>query len=402
MFSKRSRGFAQVTNALYRKRDALLARGEEIADLTSGSVHPTLRYPRQPLEAALRAGAQQAEIYRPDPLGQRIAREAVQDYYRREGLEIPASQIVLTPGTSVAYLNAFMLFADAGDHILCPNPTYPLFDGIAALCGARLTSYRLSESCGWAIDFDHLRASITPRTRAIILISPHNPTGAVASASEVAHLAEIAARHQIPIISDEVFCPFLFDPAPFPRPSQTDAPLVVTLNGFSKMFALPGMKIGWMALSGDAARVKEAMERLAAISDTFLPVNEAAQFAVPAIFQEGRSFLQAYQRAILERRQMAIEILSRAPRLMWTPPAGGFYLTFRIDQPAVDDEAAALALLEEDHILVHPGFFYDLTPSHLVMSFISAPDALKTCLGQIVQRFAPSSPGPHRPLLPGS
>jgi aspartate/methionine/tyrosine aminotransferase len=324
-------------------------------------------------------------------MGQAVAREAVSGYYLEEGVSIPAAQIVLTPGTSLSYLYAFLLFADAGDEILAPTPTYPLFDAIATLCGVKMVPYRLDPSRQWAIDTDHLLASITPRTRAIVVISPHNPTGAVASRAELATLATLAHRHHIPIISDEVFGSFLFGQGSLPRPAATDAPLVVTLNGFSKMFALPGMKIGWMAFSGEEALVRQAISGMAALSDTFLPVNEIAQFAVPAIFLGGKRFLLEYRNAIAESRSIAVDLLSSSRHLSFVPPAGGFYLALRLNHPGLDEEAVALDLLREDRILVHPGFFYDLEGSHIVLSFASETESLRRSLGCLLERIEKSA-----------
>ena len=211
---------------------------------------------------------------------------------------IPSNQIVITPGTSVSYWYCFKLLAEPGDEILTPQPSYPLFDYIAKLCGVQLRHYRLREDRGWAIDLNHLEDQITTRTRAIVLISPHNPTGMVAGDSDLRALAEIATRHNLPIISDEVFSEFLFGMDSLPRPASTTAPLVFTLNGFSKMFALPGMKIGWIGLSGDPELVAKSLSALELISDTFLPVNEIAQFAVPQIFEQGRGFLAGYRKWI--------------------------------------------------------------------------------------------------------
>lgn len=385
MFSDITDRFQGETNPLYRERDALLARGERIIDLVSGNVHPHgLLYPQQVLEKALREAVGKARVYRPHPLGQPIARDAISRYYRNEGLSIPPEQIVLTPGTSLSYWYAFKLFAEPGDEILSPRPTYPLFDAIAALSGARMTDYRLREADRWAIDLDHLESQITPRSRAIILISPHNPTGAVADENEIARLAEIAARHRLPIIADEVFSPFLFRRDRLPRPASTNAPLVLTLNGFSKMLALPGMKIGWLALSGEAPLVRKALTALETISDTFLPVNEIAQFSVPALFEEAKEFLPAYRSAIQERAQLAIDLLSRSDDLSFIPPEGGFYATVQINQPKADEERIALDLLRQESILLHPGFFYDLEPPHLVLSFVSEPGVLERNLGKIV------------------
>lgn len=384
MFSNIADHFQGETNPLYRERDALLARGKKIIDLVSGNVHHHgILYPQLILNQALTSAAEQARIYKPNPLGQPIAREAISRFYREEGLSIPAEQIVVTPGTSLSYWYAFKLFAGPGDEILSPRPTYPLFDAIAALAGVRMVDYRLREADRWAIDLDHLESQITPRTRAIILISPHNPTGAVAQEDEVTRLAEIAARHRLPILSDEVFSPFLFRQNRLPRPATTNAPLVLTLNGFSKMLALPGMKIGWIALSGEAPLVQKALAALETISDTFLPVNEIAQFTVPALFEGAKNFIPDYQSAIRERARIAVDLLSRSERLSLIPPEGGFYLTVRINDPKADEEGIALDLLRRHSLLLHPGFFYDLEPPHLVLSFVSEPELLAESIGKI-------------------
>ena len=317
----------------------------------------------------MNAATEATRVYKPDSLGQRVAREAIAQYYG--SLKIPADQIVVTPGTSVSYWYCFKLLAEQGDEILCPQPSYPLFDYIAQLCGVELKYYRLSESSGWAIDLEHLESQISSGTRAIVLISPHNPTGMVADSRQLAKLAEIARRNSLPIISDEVFSEFLFGLNEFPRAARTNAPLVFTLNGFSKLFALPGMKIGWMAISGETALARKALSALELISDTFLPVNEIAQFAVPEIFHRGQQFLKQYVRWIERCRDQAVEGLKG---ISFVQPRGGFYITVPI---GTDEERAAASLLEDEGILVHPGYFYDIVPDHLVMTFIDDPAALR-------------------------
>src|SRR5207302_5604535 len=154
-----------------------------------------------------------------------------------------------------------------------------------------------------------------------ILISPHNPTGMVADDAQLAGLAEIAARHHLPIISDEVFSEFLFGLDKLPRPAATQAPLVFTLNGFSKMFALPGIKLGWMAVSGDAHLVKKSLNVLEMISDTFLPVNEMVQFAVPLIFEHGVEFQRKYAEWL---RQCFERAMAGLADVDFVRPRGGF------------------------------------------------------------------------------
>ena len=357
-------------NPLYQLHDKLKAEGARVTDLVRGNVNEHgIVYPPEVLVEILQHGAEAARIYRPDSLGQRPAREAIARFYGSE--KISVDHIVITPGTSVSYWYCFKLLTENGDEILCPQPSYPLFDYIARLAGVYMRQYRLNEANNWAIDLDHLESQITTGTRGIVLISPHNPTGMVADENQLRGLADIAKRHSLPIISDEVFSEFLFGFDSFPRVADTDAPLVFTLNGFSKMFALPGMKVGWMAVSGDEALVKKSVAALDLISDTFLPVNEIMQFSVSEIFGRGGEFLGRYKNWIGRCRTAAIEGLKGTK---FVEPRGGFYITLPMDR---DEEEAAANLLSKDGILVHPGYFYEIAPDHLVMTFIDEPDKIK-------------------------
>ena len=356
-------------NPLYSLHDELRTQGTPIVDLVRGNVNEHgIVYPKDILSDILAQSLASAKVYRPDPLGQSVAREAIAAYY--DNGAISAQQVVITPGTSVSYWYCFKLLAEPGDEILSPQPSYPLFDYIAQLCGVTMTPYRLVESREWAIDLDHLEHQIGPRTRAIVLISPHNPTGMVASAKQIAGLAEIAVRYDLPIISDEVFNEFLFGLDTLPRPAGSKAPLVFTLNGFSKMFALPGLKLGWIGVSGNSEYVQSALGALEMISDTFLPVNEAVQFAVPQIFERGHKFRKEYSTWIRHCHELA---MSGLVDVDFVRPKGGFYVTVPIFE---DEETAATALLRDHGILTHPGYYYDIEPNHLVMTFIHDPQTL--------------------------
>jgi len=379
-FSSTADSLHAPKNPLYLLLDEIRRDGRHVTDLVRGNVNEHgIVFPPEDLNDILREAAEAARVYRPDSFGQETARAAISAYY---AARIPSGQILLTPGTSVSYWYCFKLLAETDDEILTPQPSYPLFDYIAKLCGVRLTHYRLREAEDWAIDLEHLENQISTRTRAIVLISPHNPTGMTADADTLRGLAGIARRHGLPIISDEVFSEFLFGIDRLPRASETDAPLVFTLNGLSKMFALPGMKIGWIAVSGDDAFVKKAMSSLELMSDAFLPVNEIAQFATPGIFARGRAFLERYRNWVAERRRDALDALSGC-RLV--EPRGGFYITLPIPH---DEETAALRLLRESHILAHPGYFYDIPPNHLVMTFVHNPGSAREAFSKIKKECA--------------
>ena len=379
------------SNDLYRLRDELQAHGHVIRDLVSGNINESdYIFPQNLVEEILARASRRCRVYRPDSFGQRPAREAVSEFYSRSGVSINPDDILITPGSSLAYWYCFTLLAEAGDEILCPRPSYPLFDYIALLAGVKLTSYRMSEENGWAIDLEYLEANITTRTRAIVLISPHNPTGYVASAEEIAGLSDIARRHNLPIISDEVFSEFLIEPGELPRPATGGAPLVFTLNGFSKMFALPGMKFGWMAVSGDADKVRRAMRALELISDTFLPVNEIAQAAAPEFFQLGNSVRFEFSMRIRDAWRLTEKYLLETAVCRYEKPHGGFHVVLKLDggSDACDEEEAARRILRENYLLVHPGYFYDMDPHHIVLCFVQKPEIINTAFPELLKALA--------------
>lgn len=378
MFSRIASDFTAGPNRLSQAVARRRAAGLPVVDLIDGN--PTrhgLRYPVTALQEILREVAVPAAVYQPDSRGQLAARGAICDYYRTQGVQFDAGHVILTPGTSQSYWYLFQLLADPGQEILVPQPSYPLFDYIAALCHVTLRPYPLDPAQAWGIDLDRLAAAITPRTRAIVLISPHNPTGQVATLAEVSGLAELAAAHALPIFADEVFSEFVFDGVPLARPAQTDAPLVFTLNGFSKLLALPGLKVGWIAVSGGQdALVKNAVLSLETMADTFLAASEVSQVAVPALLAQREPFLTTYRHAVARRAALTQRLLAGSIRFSFNPPRGGFYLTLDVSQLTTNDEHLALDLLLETGILLHPGWFYDTPTPHLVLSFLAEEDVL--------------------------
>jgi alanine-synthesizing transaminase len=379
-FSPLTVDFGGSTNRLYKRVLELKASRTDFIDLVGANVHDAgIDFPQDVLADIVVEAAALARHYRPDSLGQASARRALAEYADN----IP-ERILLTPGTSISYWYTFSLLAGPGDEILCPRPSYPLFDYIARMSRVEIVPYRLDEARGWRIDLEHVEHQIGDRTRALVLISPHNPTGMVAQPSEVAALCTLARRNDIALIVDEVFREFTFGNVKPTRPAEGDAPLVFVLNGFSKMYALPGMKIGWISVSGDPELVASVMRTLEMISDTFLPVNEIAQFSVPAVLERGQPFLRNYKRRIESARDDALTALGDRPGVA---SPGGFYFVVPFDLP-VEDEDLAIELLTEKHVLTHPGYFYDIDGRHLVVSFVGAPDRVMEGLGRIREHLA--------------
>jgi alanine-synthesizing transaminase len=384
MFSKIAGKLHGQSNALYTLRDELKAQKNDIQDLVSGNINDQgFVFPQNILEEILVRASRQCRIYHPDSFGQESARQAISEYYRQQDIFFDPKCILITPGSSLSYWYCFKLLADEGDEILCPCPSYPLFDYIALLSGVKLIPYPLSEERNWAVDLDRLEACISTRTKALALISPHNPTGHVASSEEISGLADIARRHDLAIIGDEVFSEFLLENKPLPRPAGSHAPLIFTLNGFSKMFALPGLKFGWMAVSGDQDKVGQAMRSLELISDTFLPVNEIVQSSAPEIFRHGLSAAKEFAQRIQQCWELAESHLAQSRHWSYVRPEGGFYVALRL--LSLEEERAAETILRNAHLLVHPGYFYDMSPDHLILSFVQSPEVLRDSLPKLLR-----------------
>ena len=294
--------------------------------------------------------------YAPDPLGQLAAREAVAEYYVARQWSISPPQLLLTPGTSLGYFYALRILTRPGDDVLVPKPGYPLFDDLCALLGLTARSYHLrQEADQWAFDLEEIAFQTTPRTRAIVIVSPHNPTGNVPGAEALRAVGEFCRARSLALLFDEVFAEY--SPAPFVRPQPEDFPLLLVLNGLSKMLALPGAKMAWLAAAGDRQNVRSFMDAAAHLSDTFLPVSELMQGALPKLLREGLTEeLPQLQRLVERGRATVREALPQA-----LIPTSGTYFTVPLTNDAND--LAIATLIAELGVHVHPGSFYGMPPS---------------------------------------
>jgi len=365
----------------------LTAQGRSVAKLYAGNPNENgIQFPSEIL-SAIYLNYFQAQQYAPDPQGWLRARAAIAEYYNRERDLVRADDIVLTSGTSESFWYLCALLTQPGDNILLPTPGYPLFGEVARLAHIEPKNYRLDSARGWRLDPDSVERAINDRTRAILLISPHNPTGMVATTEEIHALAALAVRHNIALICDEVFCEFYFGTGNFPRLMELapDA-RCFTLNGISKMFALPALKLGWIAATGPETARLAAVDRLAHIADTFLSCHEPIQRGLPQLFTGGAPFVSWYRTEMFKRRALALTALALSPRIHVVPPDGGFYLMARIDSPRwPDEEALVIALLQEHGVFVHPGYFFDFDDGvHLVISFLTEPTRLARGLEAIL------------------
>ena len=368
------------SNPLSREIAAFRRAHRPFLDLTSSN--PTragLAYPR---EAILEALASPGVLnYDPDPRGALAAREAVATYH---GHGLDPEDLILTASTSEAYAWLFKLLCDPGDDVLVPSPSYPLFHWLAALEGVAARPVSAVWYDRWNLDFQALGQALTPRTRAVVVVNPNNPTGQFLTRAEWEGLLAFCAEHGLALLVDEVFSDYVLEPAPDRLPTalaEAEPPCpVFVLSGLSKIAALPQLKLGWIAARGSLAR--GCLEDLAFLADQYLSVSAPAQAAAAAILR----LAPGIQAGLLERlwsNLAALDLtLADHPSLSRARVEGGWSAILRI--PALEPgEDCALRILKTQGVLVHPGHFFDLPgDGHLVCSLL--PKAFATGMAQIV------------------
>ncbi len=329
-----------------------------------------------------------AHTYAPDPHGLATARAAVVAYYaKQQHLMVDPANLVLTAGTSEAYSYLFKLLTDPGDAVLVPAPSYPLFEYLAGLEGVTLVPYPLRYDGAWSVDFPALEKAITPQTRAIIVVHPHNPTGMFIKRGEARRLVGLCWANDLALISDEVFLDYgaAADPDRAPSFVSIDDVLTVTVSGLSKVAGLPGLKAGWLALSGPPDARSTALDRLEVIADSYLSVSTPVQLALPQLLPAGAALRRQIAARVAENRAALTEALAGALPLDLLPAEGGWYATLRL--PAIQPEETWALTLLEDGVLVHPGYFFDFAfDPLLVLSLLPPPEVFSEGISRIISR----------------
>ena len=341
-------------------------KGGAAYDLTeSNPTRAGIPYDRASILAPLSDPA--SLVYEPAAAGLPAARQAVASY-----CGVSPDHVLLTASSSEAYSFLFKLLCDPGDEILAPRPSYPLFEFLASLEAVIVKQYPLRYQEGWWMDTAAVQKMITPRTRAIVVVNPNNPTGSYVKQAEIAALDSFG----IPIVSDEVFAGYSFEPDPQRVTTLASASSrAFSLGGFSKLLGLPQMKLGWIVTQDAQSR-----ERLELIADTFLSVSAPVQHAAASWLELRRPF----QAAMMERL---------AGNLAWLRTQceplrveGGWYATLRLPRTRSEEEWA-IAFLEEDDVLIQPGYFYDFeTEAFAVLSLLTRPEIFREGVSRILRR----------------
>lgn len=373
----------RLAQALRNRRES----GLPVLDLTESN--PTrcgLEYDEEAVLEAL--AARGSMLYEPHPLGLPEARKAVSEYYAGRGIDAPLERILLTSGTSEAYSFLFRLLAEPGDEVLVPSPSYPLLELLAELNDVRLVRYPLVYDHGWRIDLESLPAAITPSSRALVVVSPNNPTGSFLQYGELAALTGLAKRHKLALIADEVFADYAWGDVLDRAASVAgvEGCLAFTLNGLSKTSGLPQMKLGWIVVNGPAALVADAMARLEIIGDTYLSVETPVQRAAKVLLGQAKRM----QPQIMERIHGNLKFLDKRlesnSTLSRLRGEGGWYAVLR-GAGIESDEDWAVELLDRDGVYLHPGHLFEFDgEGYLVVSLISPESDFRKGVGLLARR----------------
>ncbi len=384
MFSSRTE-WNTALNRLTQLLNAKRQQGETIIDLTeSNPTHCGFLYPQSDILAAIADPS--ILTYQPEPFGLMSARCAVADYYSKRGIHVDPGNIVLTASTSEAYAFLLKLLCNAGDSVIVPRPSYPLFEYLCRLNDVELRHYRLEYDGEWHMDFESLQTNLTRSTRAIILVHPNNPTGSYVKQDEFEKLCRCVSERDCAIIADEVFESYslVSEERRANILSREREVLVFSINGISKLLAFPQLKASWIVVGSGSRQACEALDRLEVIADTYLSVNTPVQAALPRLFQHLPA-IGGQIRARLQANHELLQKLLSGSSISVYYLEGGWYATLRFPGTQSDDEWA-INLLDRINTLLYPGHFFSFEQSScLVLSLISPPSMMEDGVRRIRQ-----------------
>ncbi len=375
------------TNAISRAVDALRASGTRFVDLTeSNSTQVGLSYPSDLLEELANP---RGLVYEPHPRGLRAAREAVTAEAARRGTVIDPAHVLMSASTSEAYSWLFKLLCDPGDCVLVPRPGYPLFEHLTRLEAVRAVPYEMTYRGRWEIECDSI-SSAPARTRAVLLVSPNNPTGSFVSVWELERIQTLCANRGWALVVDEVFADYVLETDSALRDVAPRAGVLsFSLGGASKAVGLPQLKLGWIVVGGPPPQRDAAIEALELVADTFLSVGTPVQVAAPKVFSRGALVRSAIHRRIQRNLAHARQVASDYPWCDVLRVEGGWSAVVRV--PAVaTEEQLVLTLLERERVLVHPGYFFDFAhEAFLVVSLLLPEDVFADALPRVLNVARP-------------
>jgi alanine-synthesizing transaminase len=368
-----------IRGPVLRRARELEAQGHEIIKLNIGNPAPFGLFTPDAVLEHVTAAVAASQGYS-DARGILEAREAVQRYYDRRGVGgVTVDNVYLGNGVSELIVMSLQALLNPGDEVLVPSPDYPLWTGAVSLCGGRAVHYRCAEDLDWNPDVEHVASLITPRTRALVIINPNNPTGAVYSRETLEQLLEIARRHNLLVLADEIYDQIVYDGAVHHHVAALAPDLpILTLSGMSKNYRLAGFRSGWLVVTGPREPVAEYLEGLELLGNMRMCPNVPAQHAIPAALDGGIDItpLLLPGGRLRDQRDRALDLLNAIPGVHCYKPAGALYVFPRLDpdvHKVSDDQRMCIDFLEQQHVLLTHGTGFNLPSTDHVRVVFLAP-----------------------------
>jgi alanine-synthesizing transaminase len=388
---------AKLANVCYDIRGQVLARaklmeeeGHRIIKLNIGNLAPFGFDTPDEVRHDVIVNLPQASGYS-DSKGLFAARKAIMHYTQQKGIAgVGLDDIFVGNGASELIVMAMQGLLNDGDEVLVPAPDYPLWTAAVSLAGGRARHYICDEGAGWLPDIKDIAGRISERTRAIVLINPNNPTGALYPPDLLREIVELARRHQLIVFADEIYDKMLYDGATHTSiAALADDVLFATFNGLSKNYRACGYRSGWMVLSGDKRHAQDYIEGLNILASMRLCANVPGQFAIQTALGGYQSIddLVAPGGRLARQRDLAYDLVTSIPGVTCVKPKAALYLFPRLDPvryPIGDDEKFVLGLLEDEHVLVVQGTGFNWpAPDHFRVVFLPNSDDLADAFGRI-------------------
>ena len=387
-----------IRGPVLRRARELEAQGHEIIKLNIGNPAPFGLFTPDAVLSRVTASIADSQGYS-DARGIAPAREAVARYFGAKlgVVGVTPDDVYLGNGVSELIVMALQALLNPGDEVLVPTPDYPLWTGAVTLSGGTPVHYRCDEENGWNPDLEDIEAKITPHTQAMVIINPNNPTGAVYSRPILEALLDVARRHDLLVLADEIYDQILFDGAVHHSAAAVAPDLsVLTLGGMSKTYRLAGFRSGWLVVSGPRAPLAEYREGLELLANMRMCPNVPAQHAIPAALDGGIDITPLLQPGgrLRDQRDLAWSQLTSIPGVDCYKPAGALYLFPRLDPEVhkiVDDQRMCIDLLEQQHVLLTHGTGFNLPSSdHIRVVFLAPVEVLSnaiTRLGEFLSTY---------------
>jgi alanine-synthesizing transaminase len=366
--------------------------GHKIIKLNIGNVGVFGFDPPEEIQLDMIRNLSNASAYS-DSKGIFAARKAIMQYCQEKGIQgVTLDDIYTGNGVSELIVLAMNALLNNGDEVLVPAPDYPLWTAAVSLSGGTPIHYLCDESKELAPDLADLRAKITPRTKAIVMINPNNPTGAIYSTAVLTELTQIAREHGLILFADEIYDKMLYDEEQHVSLASLSSDVVIiTFNGLSKNYRSCGYRSGWMVVSGDKSRIKDYIEGLNMLSSMRLCANVPGQYAIQTALGGYQSIddLVAKGGRLARQRDLAWELITAIPGVSCVKPKSALYLFPKLDPemyPIEDDQQFIADLLREEKVLMVQGSGFNwVKPDHFRVVFLPHEDVLKDAIGRFAR-----------------